>query len=91
MPMLVPMIVIAGFCVLFGLYNALPLNTLIQPILGARLEGHSFAGWPHSVPLVLFTLIALGAALANHYYGVKKSGKPMKELPDAIRRGQGLW
>ena len=38
--MLLPMIIIAAFCVLFGVYNALPLRHLIQPILGeARMEG----------------------------------------------------
>ena len=74
--MLVPMIVIASGCVLFGVYNALPLNTLIQPILGeARLEGHSFAGWPASVMLVVLTVVALAAAVFNHLYGVKKTGR----------------
>ena len=45
--MLVPMIIIAAICILFGVYNALPLNSFIQPILGQhKLEGHNFAGFP---------------------------------------------
>jgi NADH-quinone oxidoreductase subunit L len=72
--MLAPMIVIAGFCILFGVYNALPLNKLIQPILGTRLEGHTFAGLPHSVLLVVMTVIVLIAAWLNHRIGVKRSG-----------------
>lgn len=73
--MLIPMIVIAGLCVLFGVYNALPLQHLIEPILGqGRLEGHSMAGWPASVTLVGFTVLALLVALLSHWYGVKKSG-----------------
>ena len=78
--MLAPMIVIAGFCVLFGVYNALPLDNLIVPALAgshfAALHGvgeHHFAGWP-SATLLAFTLGALAIALLNHLYGVKRSG-----------------
>lgn len=74
--MLIPMIVIAGFCVLFGLWNSLPLKNLIEPILGEqRLEGHSFGGFHVSTVLVVMTLVTLALALLNHLYGVKKSGK----------------
>ncbi len=72
--MLIPMITIAAFCVLFGVYNYLPLNKLIQPILGARLEGHNFAGFNVNIFLVLGTLVALTLALINHLIGVKRSG-----------------
>jgi formate hydrogenlyase subunit 3/multisubunit Na+/H+ antiporter MnhD subunit len=73
--MLVPMIIIAAVCVLFGVYNALPLNNLIQPILGTtRLEGHSFAGWPPNILLVLITVAVLIGALLNHLFGVQRSG-----------------
>ena len=74
-PMLVPMIIIAAVCVLFGIYNALPLNYLIQPILGERLEGHGFAGLPSNYLLVLITILVLIGAYLNHSYGVKKTGK----------------
>ena len=73
--MLLPMITIAAFCVLFGVYNALPLRHLIQPILGeARMEGHDFSGFPHSVFLVVMTLVTLFAALLNHRWGVRRTG-----------------
>jgi len=72
--MLVPMITIASFCILFGVYNALPLNKLIQPILGLRLEGHNFAGFHVKTLLLAGTLISLTLALLNHMFGVKKSG-----------------
>lgn len=75
--MLVPMIVIAAGCVLFGLNNALPLEKLIQPILGGQIE-HSFAGvWPHKWLLAVMTLVALGGALINHLYGVSVNGSPL--------------
>jgi NADH-quinone oxidoreductase subunit L len=73
--MLVPMIAIAGLCVLFGLFNYVPLRNLIQPILGDRLAGHDFSGWPESVKLVAFTCAALILALLNHIYGVRRTGR----------------
>jgi NADH-quinone oxidoreductase subunit L len=79
--MLIPMIVIAFACILFGLYNALPLNTLIQPILGPkRLEGHSFAGFPARISLVIITLVILAGAFLNHLFGVKTKGSGLKAV-----------
>jgi NADH-quinone oxidoreductase subunit L len=73
--MLIPMIIIAGICVLFGVYNALPLNYLIQPAVGEHLlEGHNFAGFPSNMILVAVTGVVLVVAFLNHFYGVKKSG-----------------
>jgi len=73
--MLIPMITIAGFCVLFGVYNALPLNHLIEPVVGAdRLEGHHFAGLPKSTMLVGITVAVIILALLNHLFGVKRAG-----------------
>lgn len=73
--MLAPMIALAAFCVLFGVYNPLPLRHLIQPILGARMEGQDFSGFPHSAFLVVMTLVSLLAAWLNHSYGVRRTGK----------------
>lgn len=73
--MLLPMICLAGLCVFFGLYNAFPLQNLIQPVLGTAMEGHDFSGWPESRKLVLFTVAALVLALLNHIYGVRRAGR----------------
>jgi formate hydrogenlyase subunit 3/multisubunit Na+/H+ antiporter MnhD subunit len=73
--MLLPMITIAAFCVLFGVYNPLPLRHLIQPILGARMEGHDFSGFPHSAFLVVMTFVSLLSAFLNHRWGVARTGK----------------
>jgi NADH-quinone oxidoreductase subunit L len=72
--MLLPMIVIASFCIIFGLWNTLPIQKLIQPILGERLEGHNYGGFPTNMMLVIATVAVLLAALINHIFGVKKSG-----------------
>jgi formate hydrogenlyase subunit 3/multisubunit Na+/H+ antiporter MnhD subunit len=80
-PMLFPMIVIALICIIFGIFNSLPLNYLIQPILGKAMPGgESFAGMPGNMKLVVITLIVLIAALLNHIYGVKKKGSGVKAL-----------
>jgi hypothetical protein len=69
------MLAIAGLCVLFGVWNALPLKRLIEPVLGeARLEGHSFAGWPHSVLLVGLSVALLILAIIHHMWGARRSG-----------------
>jgi len=88
--MLLPMIVIALTCVVFGVFNVLPIKNLIQPILGeARLEGHNFYGFPTNIFLVVVTLIVLAAALLNHLFGVKRYGSGLKAV-DHIHYAPGL-
>ncbi len=87
--MLLPMLVIAGMCILFGVWNALPLHSLIQPILGDKLEGHDFAGWPHSAMLVILTGVALVVAILNHIFGVRRSGSGLGAV-DHIHYAPGL-
>ncbi len=75
--MLIPMIALAALCVLFGVWNALPIRHLIMPVLAAsHLAGppHIFWGWPAKPLLVLGTVIALGLAYGNHYLGVRRTG-----------------
>jgi NADH-quinone oxidoreductase subunit L len=82
--MLLPMLAIAFFCVLFGLFNALPIDRIIAPIVAASPAGTAntdafaaagvFSGWPRSALLVAVTLGILLLAVANHAYGAKRSG-----------------
>jgi formate hydrogenlyase subunit 3/multisubunit Na+/H+ antiporter MnhD subunit len=87
--MLVPMLVIAGMCILFGLWNALPLHGLIQPILGEKLEGHDYAGWKVSPLLFGMTILVLAAAVVNHLWGAKRSGSGLGAV-DHIHHAPGL-
>ena len=87
--MLIPMIVIASFCVFFGLFNSIPLKNLIQPILGVRLEAHNFSGLPANVWLIVATCVVLLFAYLNHMYGVKKTGKGIGAA-DHIHYAPGL-
>ncbi len=79
--MLIPMILIAVTCIIFGVYNALPINCLIQPVLGAaRLQGRNFSGMPANTTLVVITVVVLIAALLNHIFGVKTKGSGLKAV-----------
>jgi len=71
-PMLVPMIIIAAGCLLFGVWNALPLRGLIEPSLGASLHGESFAGHVDRV-LSAVSVGVLLLALLNHIYGSRRT------------------
>ncbi|MFH0855425.1 MAG: proton-conducting transporter membrane subunit [Candidatus Omnitrophota bacterium] len=83
--MLIPMVVIALICTIFGLFNWLPLNYLIEPILGAeRLGGHHFSGFPANPALVAITFVVLILAVVNHLFGLKKGGSGLHAL-DHIR------
>jgi formate hydrogenlyase subunit 3/multisubunit Na+/H+ antiporter MnhD subunit len=89
-PMLVPMITLAALCTLFGVWNALPLNNLIQPILGARLNGETFAGLlPQNWAIAAISMAALLLAVANHAWGVKRTGKGLGAA-DHIHYAPGL-
>jgi NADH-quinone oxidoreductase subunit L len=70
-----PAAAIAAICVLFGVYNPLPLRALVQPALaGALAAGQDFAGLHLDALLITGTLVALGAALLNHRFGVRRGG-----------------
>ncbi|MFA5276019.1 MAG: proton-conducting transporter membrane subunit [Candidatus Omnitrophota bacterium] len=75
---LVPMIVIALTCVVFGLFNYIPLKNFIQPVLGERLEGRSFSGFPANMMLTMVTILVLLAALIHHLAAVKIKGSALK-------------
>jgi formate hydrogenlyase subunit 3/multisubunit Na+/H+ antiporter MnhD subunit len=87
--MLIPMVVLALACVIFGIFNYLPLNNFIQPILGARLHGESFAGFSADWVLVIITLVVLSAALVHHLLAVRISGSALKAA-DHIHHAPGL-
>ncbi len=89
-PMLFPMIVLAGLCVLFGVANSLPLRHLIEPAVGGALgEGESFAGFPSSRVLVGLTLAVLVGACLNHAFGVRRTGRGLGAV-DHIHYAPGL-
>jgi formate hydrogenlyase subunit 3/multisubunit Na+/H+ antiporter MnhD subunit len=85
--MLLPMMVIAAVCVVFGVWNYLPLNNLIKPILGEeRLAGHEFG--PNTM-LITVTVIVLVGALLHHLFAAKVNGGGYK-ASDHIRHAPFL-
>jgi len=86
--MLAPMLILAAGCLLFGVYNQLPLHGLIEPVLGKRLT-ESFAGLPQNMVVVAIFLVILVLSVFNHIYGVKKSGKA-SGAADHIHYAPGL-
>ena len=90
-PMTLPMLVLASLCILFGVYNRLPLKLFIEPILGGRSE----AGGPlnlsaHALdlfnPIALISVACLFVALAIHLYGFYRGGKKAYLASEPIHR-----
>ncbi len=89
----VPILVLAALCILFGVYNKLPLTLFIQPIL----EGHAEAGahldfTSHALdifnPVALISIGCLVLAFLLHRHGFLKFGRkpylasePIHKLP----------
>ena len=89
-PMLVPMIVLALLCLVFGVANSLPLGRLIEPAVGAATtRGETFAGFPSSMLLVGLTVGVLVLACLNHAFGVRRTGKGLGAV-DHIHYAPGL-
>jgi len=86
---LIPMITIASTCIVFGLFNYLPLKYFIQPILGERLKGHNFFGFPSNVMLTVLTVLVIVAAIIHHLVSAKVMGGGLK-ASDHIRYAPGL-
>lgn len=80
--MLLPMIMVALICILFGVFNYLPLRHLIQPIIADRLMGHDYSGMPHNIVIVAISLIALLGAFMHHIFAVRIMGSALKAADD---------
>ena len=68
--MVVPMVVIAAGCVLFGVYNPLPLKLFIQPLLAAG--GESIVLTSHAwqvTPVTILAMAFLGLGLVAFFAG----------------------
>jgi NADH-quinone oxidoreductase subunit L len=83
--MLIPMLAIACLCVFLGLFNPLPIDWIIAPIVASSAITSSggesiigaFSGWPKSPMLVAVTLAVLALAALNHRFGVRRSGSAL--------------
>jgi formate hydrogenlyase subunit 3/multisubunit Na+/H+ antiporter MnhD subunit len=92
-PIVLPILVLAGLCILFGVYNKLPLTLFIQPILAGHVEAGAhvdFTAHALSVftPVALISIGCLVLAFLLHAYGFRKGGRkpylasePIHNLP----------
>lgn len=92
-PVVLPILVLAGLCITFGIYNKLPLNIFIQPILEGRVEaGTRLDFTSHALdlfnPIALISIGCLVLAFLLHMHGFLKSGRkpylasePVHNLP----------
>ncbi len=79
--MLIPMLIPAILCLVFGLGNRLLLSGVIEPIIGQDLlQGHSFAGWPASGLLVAISIVVIVLAILHHYLRFSKKGRAVQVL-----------
>lgn len=84
--MIIPMVVPAALCLLFGIINTLPLDNILGPALGYK---EVYSGWHSPAVLVIVSVIVLVLALCNHIYGCKKSGSAINSA-DHIHYAPGL-
>jgi NADH-quinone oxidoreductase subunit L len=91
-PITLPILALAALCVLFGVYNALPLKLFIQPILA----GHPVAAGEHLDftahalavfnPIALISMGCLLVALGLHIFGFKRGGNKAHLASEPIHR-----
>ncbi len=74
--MALPMLILAALCIVFGLYNRLPVDYLIKPALGERLGPElAEAGFDFTLGgLFWVTVGTLAVAALSHWFGLKSSG-----------------
>ncbi len=89
----IPILILAGLCIFFGVYNQAPLKYFIEPILfGHIAPGEHLDFSAHALdlfaPLALLSLLALALAFSLHIYGFNKENKkpymasePVHSLP----------
>jgi formate hydrogenlyase subunit 3/multisubunit Na+/H+ antiporter MnhD subunit len=92
-PIYVPILVMAALCVVFGIFNWIPLKFFLEPILSGHLaagETLNFTGHALALfnPIALISMGCLLFALGLHVYGFKRGGnkaymvsEPIHHLP----------
>jgi NADH-quinone oxidoreductase subunit L len=74
--MLIPMIVIASICVIFGLYNQSVVGNFIEPVLGGQIE--QIHDSSEKTVLVAATVMVLIVAVLHHIFAAKAAGAGYK-------------
>jgi len=89
----IPLLILAGLCILFGVYNKLPLTQFIQPVLAGHAEAGAHLDFSSNAleifkPVPLISIGCLVLAFLLHRHGFLKSGRkpylasePVHNLP----------
>jgi len=92
-PIYIPILILAAICVVFGIYNWIPLKLFLEPILSGHLlpgETLNFSGHALALfnPIALISMGCLLIALGLHIFGFKRGGnkaylvsEPIHHLP----------
>jgi NADH-quinone oxidoreductase subunit L len=92
-PLVIPILILALLSIAFGVYNKLPLNEFIQPILAGHAEAGAHLDFSaHALsllnPVAGISILCLIIALGLHFYGWNRSGRkaylasePIHNLP----------
>jgi formate hydrogenlyase subunit 3/multisubunit Na+/H+ antiporter MnhD subunit len=92
-PIYLPILVLAALCVVFGVFNWIPLKFFLEPILSDHLAaGETMNFTSHALalfnPIALISMGCLLIALCLHIYGFKRGGnkaymvsEPIHHLP----------
>jgi formate hydrogenlyase subunit 3/multisubunit Na+/H+ antiporter MnhD subunit len=90
-PIYIPILALAALCILFGVYNQLPLKLFIQPILSGHVPaGESVDFTAHALavfnPIALISMGCLLLALGLHIFGFKRGGNKAYMASEPIHR-----
>jgi NADH-quinone oxidoreductase subunit L len=92
-PLYLPILFLAALCVVFGVYNWIPLKFFLEPVLSGHLpagETLNFTGHALALfnPIAMISMGCLLLALGLHIYGLKRGGnkaylvsEPIHHLP----------
>ena len=94
-PIFIPIIILALLCIIFGVYNKLPLKLFIEPILEGQVEpGQPLNFSAHALslfnPVAGISILCLLIALAIHFYGWNRAGKQAHLASELIHKLPGL-
>lgn len=94
-PIVLPILILAALCITFGVYNRLPLENFIQPILAGHVEaGEHLDFTAHALslfnPVAGISMLCLLIALGIHFYGWKRGGKKAYLASEPIHQLPGL-
>ncbi len=90
-----PILILAGFCLTFGVFNKLPLVNLIQPILAGHVEaGETVDFTAHALslfnPVAGISILCLVLAFLIHRYGWVRGGKKAYLASEPVHKFPGL-